>query len=549
MNAHEFSIEAPPPEWAQDSAFKFKTEGNESELNAYVVTVLNKMMTSTPFIAESNVSVTSNTLTGYTSLNFNGIGYIGIADVVVSLVEENGHKRPVLMGELKTHMNTPEDVQQAFLHLFSYQLSRQRPTFYDEANSSSTLLGFVMDYSDGYINWTTVGKWTDERPVRCNRIERYKTTTAEERYSFLRHLLTLLSNEDRRLQYVSGQPLFHFPAFGSPVRGLCYLRQLRGAEIQTHYTTFCTENCEFYYGSESSIRSLPSDTKLFLKVYNEILSAGVDRFDDLPQLLKQADAPECLTHHYIALYRVTRNYHPFTFSLSHYIGDDDCLSQRMRDWWRANPKEARARFYDEVYKVATDALVLGFFHWDIRPQNIMWSDSPSSKNRFIIVDWESGIRCNFPNVKQYIWLKEFENQNEARQQMRKCLPESSHPSMSMRAALVVCESLMRCLERFDGKAFSSMAFAERLEQRKAQLESCRTLRDLLKILDILMSEFLKPSEVRLAPVRRSSLSYCTINQFVHRLLYNIFVFASQNALPQASSAEAAPQPMAPSADC
>ena len=60
MNEHEFSIEAPPPEWAQDSVLKFKTEGTKSELNVYVVTALNKMMRSTPFIAESNVSVTRN---------------------------------------------------------------------------------------------------------------------------------------------------------------------------------------------------------------------------------------------------------------------------------------------------------------------------------------------------------------------------------------------------------------------------------------------------------------------------------------------------------
>ena len=96
------------------------------------------------------------------------------------------------------------------------------------------------------------------------------------------------------------------------------------------------------------------------------------------------------------------------------------------------------------------------------------------------------------------------------------------------------------------EAFSSMTFAERLEQRKAELESCQSLRDLLKLLDILMFEFLKHAKVRMTPVTRSSPSYCKINQFVYCRLYIRVCLAG--TLPELSSAEATPQPMARAAE-
>ena len=91
----------------------------------------------------------------------------------------------------------------------------------------------------------------------------------------------------------------------------------------------------FMYGSEKSVTELPNDAILFLKVYNEFLSAGVDGYDNLPQLLKQADAPDSLKKNYIALYQVN-NLNPFAFSLSYFICGENCLSECVREWWRIN---------------------------------------------------------------------------------------------------------------------------------------------------------------------------------------------------------------------
>ena len=46
------------------------------------------------------------------------------------------------------------------------------------------------------------------------------------------------------------------------------------------------------------------------------------------------------------------------------------------------------RFFEDVYQVAFEALDLKYFHWDIRPANIMFDDE---KKCFVIIDWESVV--------------------------------------------------------------------------------------------------------------------------------------------------------------
>ena len=144
----------------------------------------------------------------------------------------------------------------------------------------------------------------------------------------------------------------------------------------------------------------------------------------------------------------------------------------------------------------------------------------------------------FETADERLWLSELENKNVAVERMKKLLPDK--PPIRIRAALIICNSLMSCLELFEGQPFSSLKFAEELEKQNivgAELKSCRKISGLLNELDILMSKFLlDPAWVRTTSavfsIRTVDPSVCTPSI--------TYLFFSQIAQLQASSAKAVP---------
>ena len=73
-------------------------------------------------------------------------------------------KYPLVIGELKGKFPT-NDKKSSFHQLLSYQLAVQRPFQVDENNGNSQMLGFMLDYNEGYIIELTFDKWTAEKPL------------------------------------------------------------------------------------------------------------------------------------------------------------------------------------------------------------------------------------------------------------------------------------------------------------------------------------------------------------------------------------------------
>ena len=70
------------------------------------------------------------------------------------------------------------------------------------------------------------------------------------------------------------------------------------------------------------------------------------------------------------------------------------------------PDTMPKRFFEDVFQVAFEALDLRYFHWNIRPANIMFDDE---KKCFVIIDWESVVFISYEEVSKNLISKFKEN--------------------------------------------------------------------------------------------------------------------------------------------
>ena len=299
---------------------------------------------------------------------------------------------PVIIGELKSKLS---NLQSAFDQLLIYQLSRQRP--YCIKSDSSQLLGFLMDYTDGYIIELTFGLWTSKKPVMCHRIERYRTKTLEQRIAFFETIFDRLTRGlggiDLEQLTKPQSPTFRFPPVGTLLDNFTHILKLSASELKRTISPIISsfgKHFEFYFGSANSVEILEADTQLLLKVCGSIISGGIINNTDFARLLSCASGKlDYLKDHYIAVFKVLPC-HPYVFVIARYIEGEDCSNPSVAHWWKKNRSLARECFFKDVYQVAMEALRLGYFHWDIRASNIVLN-LKDGKAQFFVIDWESVV--------------------------------------------------------------------------------------------------------------------------------------------------------------
>jgi hypothetical protein len=103
---------------------------------------------------------------GFLPVNFNNSSHDGKANVGIILVESSSKeivpfKFPILIGELKPNIKFGESPD--YLELFNFMLTVQRPYILDD--STSQLVGFLMDFEEAIVFNLQVGNWTDYSPV------------------------------------------------------------------------------------------------------------------------------------------------------------------------------------------------------------------------------------------------------------------------------------------------------------------------------------------------------------------------------------------------
>ena len=212
----------------------------------------------------------------------------GNADVVVFLshINEAVGYCPVIVGEVKRKLVDPQKV---FNQLFIYQLACQRPYLWD--SNSSRLLGFLMDFTDGYIIELSCGLWTDKKLVKCQKVERYKTETVKQRIDFFgtiidrlaKALKTVKLNELTKPQ----SPTFRFPSVGSLLDNCTHILKLSATEFKSvifpiissfgQDVEFVLRSVTSLEGLKASLEGLEADKQLLFKVCGSTISGGFSR--------------------------------------------------------------------------------------------------------------------------------------------------------------------------------------------------------------------------------------------------------------------------------
>jgi hypothetical protein len=298
---------------------------------------------------------------------------------------------PLVIGDVKQDLKDKQHNghEGAFYQLLSYQIPVQRPFLVDEERGISKMLGFLLDYNEGYIIEFTFGKWTDKRPLVCSRITRYTTQfnveSIEAIVGFLACVIDCLSLDDANsITRLIAKPatLFHFP-----------WRSHGSVQCNTHIAAY--NHMIVVKGAKILMwkKSLPSThffnepephSNFVVKVSSQLLSGGCVEIITLTSLLNvKSTILTPLNEFYVAFFHASGIFNPFFVSITKLI-----CGFRVSDseFLKKSEQEVKQLFFDDVYQVAMEAVGLYVLHWDIRPENILFDES---RKRLIVIDWES----------------------------------------------------------------------------------------------------------------------------------------------------------------
>ena len=77
------------------------------------------------------------------------------------------------------------------------------------------------------------------------------------------------------------------------------------------------------------------------------------------------------------------------FALTRYLPYQKCSSEKFARCWSDNRKTAATAFLEQVFAVALEAIENGYYHWDIRPSNLLFKKMKENEIEFYILDWDS----------------------------------------------------------------------------------------------------------------------------------------------------------------
>ena len=245
--------------------------------------------------------------------------------------------------------------------------------------------------------------------MNCQKIERYETDTDTKRIAFFSELLNRLTQPSTATelhnnfsavdfeQLIEPQsPTIRFPStFGTLFGNCTHILKLNGVELKSlmaKLKSSFSKSIKFNFGHLRSLNKVKHDAQLLLKVCGPMISGRIVNVVALAKFLNSASGKiKYLKTHHIAIFTLDYN-HPFIFSVTNYIDGEDCSNLSVDNWWKENRKLARKLFYSNVYEVGIEALHAGYFHWDIRAENIILSPKEGDANKqLVVIDWESGV--------------------------------------------------------------------------------------------------------------------------------------------------------------
>ena len=152
---------------------------------------------------------------------------------------------------------------------------------------------------------------------------------------------------------------------------------------------------------DKSMPSVKDDDWLVLKACAKMLSGSWSNQDQLRNFLETCSKlPDdsrlkklIVDKLYLGVYSVN-DIKSIRFALTRYLPYKKCSTEEFAQLWRDNRKRAATAFVEHVFKVAFEAIEKEFYHWDIRPANLLFEQINKDEIRFYILDWDSLLKVD-----------------------------------------------------------------------------------------------------------------------------------------------------------
>ena len=279
----------------------------------------------------------------------------------------------------------------------------------------------------------------------------------------LREITSGLEQSDFKILTARRSPTIRYPPATPLVRPFdkfpSFILPIQKRDFNSNKNTWFL-NKRVCFEFEQSLRSVKDDDWLVLKVCAKLLSGGWSHLNQLKNFLRMCNELKdtsslkklIVEKLYLGVYT---NSTPVCFALTRYL-PMKCSSVDFFLWWSANRTNSLIAFVDQVLAVALEAIENDYYHWDIRPANLLFE---KKENRFYILDWDSLLQ---------VGEGEFTEPAKLLDGKISLLP------YTLKTELTLCERLLfGCVFKWDGispdsqKKAEDLCFSKRkLKQRK-----------------------------------------------------------------------------------
>ena len=270
-------------------------------------------------------------------------------------------------------------------------------------------------------------------------------------------------------------PPAQFPSYILPIQKRDF--------ISNRNTWFTNDRKRFEF--DESMPSVNDDDWLVLKACAKLLSGSWSERDQMRNFLdmcsklrNESSLKIFIKKLYLGVYTVNDR-RGICFALTRYLPYKKCSTEEFAQWWRANRQIAATAFVEHVFKVAFEAIESGFYHWDIRPANLLFEQINENEIRFYTLDWDS-LAKSMDGTRHSDAADTLEQE------------AATSPALdTLKAELSLCEKLLfECVFKWDHISHDSKKKAEGLFLFVVENFPCEVLNATLNQSDIREKYFL-----------------------------------------------------------
>lgn len=229
------------------------------------------------------------------------------------------------------------------------------------------------------------------------------------------------------------------------------------SDLHSVRSLLTSEGINTYTAKNPHVDQMPGSSKVLLKVSSPGFSGGECLEEQFGHILNMAftqppaDSDEftrLMSELYYYLFKVHTN-SSMVISIQRYVDGISCNTQAFSGHWHASG--VREQFFRDVCELSLQAALRHrIFHWDIRPENILFLlNSNESQCKFYVVDWESSdywVPNSSTRIDHYIWDK-CKKTISKRASISQTLMIGPNSDISASILFALCEELLECISR------------------------------------------------------------------------------------------------------